>query len=399
MSSSLRILFVGTKPAFPPTDGGRLLMWNTIVQLAARGNSITFVAPDLNLDHRESEEHLSRHCAAVHLISARAGFLAPSLIGAVRTRQPVSIIRHSHRAVRNFVAEAVARETYDVIHAEQVHATVNLPRSGALPPVVLRAQNVESQLWRMVSRIKPRVAWLARREARRMSSYEAGALSRAATTIALTGHDGAILGGALGMAARRIRIIPPPFPSPLSKTEEALDGDPAIVLMAGGWLPNWDSTRWFFASIWDEILRLSPAARVHVFGSKAPQGAPAVSWQKIATDSITLFCSKAILVVPLRIASGIRMKILEAWARGVPVVATPEAVCGLDGTDGNEFLLARDGSEFAAAIKRLHQEPNLRQKLVDGGRSAVAVRFEPDMVASMLEATYLEAVKRDLPIS
>jgi glycosyltransferase involved in cell wall biosynthesis len=81
------------------------------------------------------------------------------------------------------------------------------------------------------------------------------------------------------------------------------------------------------------------------------------------------------------------------------VVATPEAVCGLDGTDGNEFLLARDGSEFAAAIKRLHQEPNLRQKIVDGGRSAVAVRFEPDMVASMLEATYLEVVKRDLPIS
>ena len=70
-SSPLRILYVATKPAFPPSDGGRLLMWNTIVQLAARGHRITFVAPDLDLDHRESEDRLSRYCTAVHLVSAR----------------------------------------------------------------------------------------------------------------------------------------------------------------------------------------------------------------------------------------------------------------------------------------------------------------------------------------
>jgi hypothetical protein len=374
-------------------------MWNTIVQLAARGHNITFVAPDLDLDNRESEDHLSRHCAAVHLVSARTGRLATSLIGALLTGQPLSIIRHSHRAVRNCVTEAVARETYDVLHAEQIHALANLPCSGALPPVVLRAQNVESQLWRMVARIKPRTAWLARREARRMAAHEASAVARTTTTVTLTGRDGTILGGALGMAARRIRIIPPPFPSPLSKTEEPLEGDPALVLVASGWLPNRDSTRWFFASIWDEIRRLTPAARVHVFGAEAPQVGSAVTRQHVPTDSIALFRRGAILVVPLRVASGIRMKILEAWARGVPVVATPEAVSGLEGTDGKEFLLARDGPEFAAAIRRIHHEPALRRKLVDAGRSALATRFEPDLVASMLEQAYLEAAAQDLPVS
>ena len=399
MQASLRILFVGTKPPFPPSDGGRLLMWNTIIQLAARGHRITFVAPDLNRDHREIEDHLSRYCAAVHLVSARAGLLTPSLIKAVLTGRPLSIIRHSHRTVRDFLAEAVVRETYDVIHAEQVHAMFNLPVSGTLPPVVLRAQNVESQLWRMVSRIKPKVAWLARREARHMAAHEANALMRAATTIALTAHDGAILGGALGMTARRIRIIPPPFPSRLPKSNKPLDGVPAIVLVAGGWLPNSDSTRWFFASIWDEIRRLSPAARVHVFGNRAPQRAPSVNWHNVPADSVTLFRPEAILVVPLRIASGIRMKILEAWARGVPVVATPEAVTGLDGTDGEEYLLARDGPEFAVAVQRLHHEPELRRKLVDGGRSALTARFDPDLVASMLEAAFFEAAAQNSLVS
>jgi hypothetical protein len=398
-SNPLRILYVATKPAFPPSDGGRLLMWNTIVCLAARGHSITFVAPKLNHDHRDSEVHLSRYCAAVHLVSARAGRLAPSLFGALLSAQPLSIIRHSHRAIRARVAEALKQETYDIVHAEQIHALANLPRAAFLPTVVLRVQNVESQLWRMVARIKPRTAWLARREARHMAAYEANAVARTATTIALTEHDGTSLGGALGMAARRIRVIPPPFPSPLTKTEEPFDGRPAIVLMAGGWLPNSDSTSWFFASIWDEIRRLMPGARVHVFGGEAPKAAPSISWEGAPTDSITFFRRGAILVVPLWVASGIRMKILEAWARGVPVVATPEAVQGLGGTDGKEFLLARDGPEFAAAIQRLHQEPRLRRKLVDAGRSALTAGYEPNLVASMLEAAYFDAAARGLPVS
>lgn len=389
-SGDLRILFVSTKPAYPPSDGGRLLMWNTIVELAARGHRITFVAPDLNLDHRESERNLLRHCAVVHLVPARVGRLAPSLIGALLTGKPLSIIRHSHPAVQRRVAEILEREKYDVIHAEQIHALANLPHSRVLPPVVLRAQNVESQLWRMVARIRPWMAWLARRESKRMAAHEARAVARAAATVTLTAHDGAILDGAQGMAVRWIRIIPPPFPSTLAKTEEPLEGDPAIVLVAGGWLPNQDSTGWFFASIWGHIRRLTPAARIHVFGGEAPRTAPAVSWQRAPTDSIHLFHRGAILVVPLRVASGIRMKILEAWARGVPVVATPEAVRGLDGSDGKEFLLARDGPEFAAAIRRLHREPNLRMKLVDAGRSALTARYDPGLVASMLEATYLE---------
>jgi hypothetical protein len=288
----------------------------------------------------------------------------------------------------------LGRETYDVIHAEQIHALANLPRSGPLPPVVLRVQNVESQLWRMVARIKPRIAWLARREARHMAAYEATAVARTKTTIALTDHDGTMLGGALGMAARRIRVIPPPFPSPLAMTEEPLEGDPAIVLVGGGWLPNQDSTRWFFASIWDEIRNFMPEAQIHVFGGRVPKTASAVNWKRAPSDSITLFRRGAILVVPLRVASGIRMKILEAWARGVPVVASPEAVSGLDGIDGRDFFLARDGSEFAAAIQRLHGDPDLRQRLIDSGRSALSTRHEPNQVASMLETAYVDVASR-----
>ena len=88
-----------------------------------------------------------------------------------------------------------------------------------------------------------------------------------------------------------------------------------------------------------------------------------------------------------------RIKILEAWARGVPVVATPAALAGLEAEDGREALVARDASEFARAIMRLHREPGLAAALVEEGRQARRERHEPGVVAGGLVAAYQEAIR------
>ena len=232
-----------------------------------------------------------------------------------------------------------------------------------------------------------------------MAAFEAEALERAACTIALTRHDGIILGGALGMTARRIRIIPPPFPSTLEQAGRSLEGDPAIVLIAGGWLPNVDSTNWFFNSIWKDLQGSLPSARVHVFGESTPRALPGVISHFSPADSGEIFGSGAILVVPLRVASGVRMKILEAWSRRVPVVATPEAARGLRGSDGKEFLLANDSQEFTAAIQTLCRDRDLRNAIVENGQEALKSHYRPATVASLLEKTYLEAMAREAGIS
>jgi hypothetical protein len=74
------------------------------------------------------------------------------------------------------------------------------------------------------------------------------------------------------------------------------------------------------------------------------------------SDSSAVFVPGAVLVLPLRVASGVRVKILEAWVRGIPVVATPEAAEGLEATDGSELLLARDAGGFATALESLSRK-------------------------------------------
>lgn len=103
---------------------------------------------------------------------------------------------------------------------------------------------------------------------------------------------------------------------------------------------------------------------------------------------------RAVLAVPLRIASGVRMKILEAWARGVPVVGTPEAVAGLGAHHGRELLVAEDAAGFTAAFLRLHREPSLARSLVAGGRAALRSRHAPRETTRALLGVYQEAVAR-----
>lgn len=390
----LRILYVATKPAYPPRDGGRLLIWNTLTELASRNHLITYVAPALGEETSIARDSLESVCEAVHLVPARPSGILWSAAAAVASRKPMSVLRHTHRAVRTVLSGLLREQSFDVIHAEQIQAYFNLPPMDGRPPVVLRAQNVESELWRLVALRKPRLAWIARDEARKMAVFEARAIRTAAATVVLTHPDAETLGGGAGAAARRITVVRPPFPTALPRSDEPLEGDPPVVVLTGGWLPNRDSLTWFLEEIWPGILGANPGAHAHIFGGDRETAASSVSWHPAPADSSRLFSPGTVLAVPLRIASGIRMKILESWARRVPVVATPKAVRGLEDVGKRGFMVASTGAEFGTAVARLRLSPQLAQEMIDAGQGTLAAHFLPQHAAEQLEVVYREAVAR-----
>jgi len=83
----------------------------------------------------------------------------------------------------------------------------------------------------------------------------------------------------------------------------------------------------------------------------------------------------AVLVVPLPFGSGVRMKILEAWAAGRAVVSTTLGAEGLGACDGEHLLLADDAEEFAASVLRLLNDGALRERLGDAGRALYEEQF------------------------
>lgn len=391
----MRLLWIATKSPTPPVDGGRLVALLTLEALAGWGVEIDLVAPIAPGTSETEIEQLEATLAPIcrpHLVPAAPRNATLAATRSLLTGSPYSMARHTLPAVRSEVARLLAEGTFDAVHAEQLQSFPQAePALAAGVPVVLRAQNVESDLWRETTKLHPWAGpWLAR-EASRLARYEGGAVRRAAATVALTGPDAETLRRLAGGAAR-VESVPPPFPAELSTGDEPLPGEPPLILLgSGGWLPNRDGTRWFLTEIWSRIRARVPGAVLHLFAAHGdrPNRLPAgVEPHPPPADSRAAFAPGSILIVPLRIASGIRMKILEAWARAVPVIATSAAATGLGAENGRELLLADEPEAWAAAVARLHHRPEAVTSQVAAGRKALVERHNTTVTAVALRSVY-----------
>jgi hypothetical protein len=387
----MKILFVATKPPWPLVDGGRLLLWHTMAGLAREGADITLIAPansktDPDAVGRELRA-LCRPVLVVHPRPIRLKTFARALLGDA----PISIALHRLAAVRDRVSAVLSGEAFDLVHAEQLQAVANCDGAGSKAiPLVLRSQNVEGDLWHRLAAYRPGLRPLLLREARRLREWKAQAVRRSDATIALTMGDAARL-AALANQSGKVTHVAAPFPAELaSGRTPAFPGEPPIVLFgSSGWLPNREGARWFIRDVWPAVSKRLPGAILHTFGPTSSLRGPInMVTHAMPSDSSAVFVAGAVLVVPLRVASGVRVKILEAWARGIPVVATPEAAEGLEATDGSELLLARDVGGFATALESVSRRAELRESLVCRARALLGANHDPAAIAARMIALY-----------
>ncbi len=397
----MRILLVATKTPWPPIDGGRLVLLNTIDGLRDAGHRVTLIAPvdGRFLDADLVRRNLEGRCEA-HLPPASTRGALRSLMQAEVTRTPVTIIRHSLEPVRRTVARVIADEQFDVVHAEQQQAFAGSePARQAGLPVVLRAQNVESALWTFASRYRSALLKaFFRREAAKLAAWESKCVRQADMTIALTRFDAGALRSLAGPKAR-VETVGAPFVAQMEAGKTSLEGDPAVIILASRkWLPNRDAVWRFVGETWPRVHQVLPSARLHVFGiSKSVDRSAGVVWHPAPENSSDAFPAGAVVAIPSRHPTGVPMKCLEAWARGLPVVGSPEAAEQLEAEDGREMLVASGSEHFARAMVMLHENPGLWDRLVEGGRTALKQRYDPGKVVAKLESVYHQAMSAASP--
>ncbi|MEM7049744.1 MAG: glycosyltransferase family 4 protein [Acidobacteriota bacterium] len=376
----MKLLWITTKPILPPVDGGRLLQLRTLEGIVAAGAEITLVAPLLGAPPEDGLGDLVREC---HWVPVARG-LGRQVAGLrAASGLPLAIARHRWRAVEKRVAELVAGRPFDGVQVEHIQAMPQArPALEARLPLILRAHNVESDIWRRTAahRGGP-VGWLSRADAGRLARWEGETVAAAPLTAALSQIDADRLSQLAG-GRGEVVVVPPSFPGGMA-AGEPLPGAPAVVVLgSGGWLPNRDSAQWFVHHVWPAVRQRCPAARLHLFGLWRARDLPpekaalGIEAHPAPADIARAFAAGSVLAVPLRLGSGVRIKILEAWARGVAVVSTPQGAEGLVRRDGEGLLLARDGAEFAAAVERL-ADPAVAAELCAEGRRRLAEHHDP----------------------
>jgi glycosyltransferase involved in cell wall biosynthesis len=158
--------------------------------------------------------------------------------------------------------------------------------------------------------------------------------------------------------------------------------------------PNSDGIAWFYESIFPRVRQQMPGAKLIIVGYEPPPAIqaldrdPAVSVTGFVHDVRPYLAGSSVVVVPIRLGSGTRMKILDAWAMGKAVVSTSLGAEGLKAAHGENTLIADEPEEFASYVVSLLRDRNLRAALGRAGRGLVEEEYAWSVIGSQMETAY-----------
>lgn len=170
------------------------------------------------------------------------------------------------------------------------------------------------------------------------------------------------------------------------------DEGPVLVMTGNlGYFVNVDAVTWWLRDVWPELHHVRPDVRVVVAGDRpAPALRRAVARAGVRLiesprDLRAVIAQATLALAPMRCGSGVPIKVLEAWAVGVPVLASSWAVAGTSGRQGEDFrLVGQHPIEWVGAICELLDDPVARQRLVDSGRWRLATDYSREAVRRQL---------------
>ncbi len=169
------------------------------------------------------------------------------------------------------------------------------------------------------------------------------------------------------------------------------------LLFVGGFRhpPNVDAVRWFVGEVWPRIHRARPDLQFHCVGGDVPaaiqalSSVPGIRIHGHVPDLQPWLDGCRISVAPLRYGAGVKGKVNQAMAHGVPVVATTPAVEGMHLRDGHDVLVADDAQAFADAVLALDSDEVQWSGIAAKGRDNVARHFSLDAAREVVRAVFL----------
>jgi glycosyltransferase involved in cell wall biosynthesis len=357
-----------------------------------------FVTDDEDL--RVAQAGLAPYCERLHPFplppTPRLGGLG-SWRGLRRTViHPVLANVLESRELTRFIVESAG--SADLIHVSRLHlvnAVQPLFRSGRRPRLVLDLDDVESVARRRHLRVTPSRRWVNRLfhcyDLMRVSAYERYAIRGFDRVFVCSEKD------RLMLECPNVVVVPNgidvPTDLPRSKPETS------TLLFCGllSYWPNSDAVQYFIHSIFPHIQRDVLGARLLVVG-RSPSAdllrladGVSVCLEADVPRVVDYYHRAAVAIVPLRIGGGTRIKILEAWALGVPVITTSIGCEGLDGIDGEHLIVADTPGDFAKACVDLLRSRPLGERLARRGRELVSAKYRWEMSTrnAMVEVQHL----------
>lgn len=399
----MTILFLQKRILFPTDSGGKARTLN-IVRYLARWHEMIYLC---NLQQGEERYLDQMHALGVRLQTFRwretpknSPRFAIDLARNLFSPYPFNVDKDFDPALRLEAQETIDRRRIDLVICDFVQMARNaISLHGA--PKVLFQHNVEAEIF---DRHADRDPGFLRR---RFMAYQAKKMRR------FEGEAGRAFDGVIAVSQRDREQFERRYGwRHVEAIDTAVDLDffqpdrvpelPGRVVFVGSmdWLPNQDGMEFFVRDVWPLVRQRLPHALFEIVGRNPPPSirqmgeVPGVSVSGTVPDVRPLVGSASVVVVPLRIGGGTRIKIFEAMAQGKPIVSTTLGAEGLPVTSGRDIVIADEPRALSDAIVALLEDQAARRRIGDTARRLVEEHFSAERVARQFEAICLKVVER-----
>lgn len=400
---SLHVAVLDEELPFPLTSGKRIRTFNLLARLAGR-HRITMIChrnPDAGEALAAGEKF--RELGIDTVIAERAvptksgpAFYA-RLAGNLLSALPYSVATHASPSLAAAAREFARTHDVDLWHCEWtpyarvLHDALGDDLRQARWTVM--AHNVESLIWQRYAETEanPARRWYIRQQERKFDQFERWAYSHATAPIAVSREDANLMRTRFDV--RRAEVVENGVDVDYFKPQRDVDRDPARILFLGSldWRPNLDGIEQLLDGVFPHVRTRIPNATLTLVGRRPPQwlraraaSTPGVRVVADVPDVRPFLATCGMLVVPLRIGGGSRLKILEALAADTPVISTRIGAEGLQLTAGRDLVKVDSLTELADAIIEGIRRPDELRETAEHGRAVVLARYSWNRLAAQL---------------
>lgn len=399
---TLRVLFVSPYPICPPVHGGGVFMYQTTRELAALCDLHLVVLLDY-AHEQAAHDDLVRQCASAEFLVRVEG----------KAKQLGSITPH---AVREFssgdlewlIHRQILTREIDVVQIEYTNMAQYAGSYRQLAAVLFEHDIYFQSIARGLRQAKAGLikGWNLRAlqaglEYLRALRYELRMLPRLDRVQVCSRENGDYL---LEFAPRLAPKLQAGLRAGIDTASYRFQADgrePDTLLFLGSFRhqPNQDALQWFAHRVMREVLRRRPRARLVVIGSDPPPRhalpdlGDAIELRGFVEDVHEPLERYAVFVCPILSGSGVRVKLLEAFAAGIPVVSTRLGAEGLAREDGHICALADDPNAFADRVADLLEQPERAAEMAGRARAEVEANWDMRAITKKLVESYRQVIE------
>ena len=388
----MRVLFLTSQFAHPMRSGATIKTATMLEYLRSRHevHAVCFRGEELDGDQQDWANGFAAFDSVSHNRGRNALTLARSYAG----RIPLSIERNRSKEMTRLVERVMAGASFDAVFVDGWLMAQYLPPDFA-GVKLLHEHNAEYLIWERQVDVErnPFTRRLLRAEATRVREYEASILGPFDCVFAVSVADQLAL-DTIGPEGVKVRVLPNAAdPSLLDQDPMSFSESERMVLYLGtlSWAPNLEGIGRFLREVWPLVHRQASDAQLVIAGEGAPRWLRRLAGREKGVEFVDapsgsdIYCGARVFIEATRTGGGTKVKLLNALARGLPVVASPEAFAGIGVTPGQDALVEETSSGMAAAIVRLFDDEELWQRLSGKGRSLVRERYTPEVAYAVLD--------------